>query len=78
MMGFEEEQNYLRETRLECASCHRFAWGNEMIKDGSGKRHHPDCLARAKAKRAENKAPVIQLVPREEVSSTPDKEQLAA
>lgn len=75
MKSFEEEQNYLRENRFECADCHTFGWGHEMERGEDGKFYHPDHLPKAV-----KKASVTRLdVPKKETPpAVPEEERLAA
>ncbi|OGI19647.1 MAG: hypothetical protein A3J06_00715 [Candidatus Moranbacteria bacterium RIFCSPLOWO2_02_FULL_48_19] len=79
-MSFYENQrrDALRNERVNCIACGRFAWGQEIDADGrcdaKGCRLVPFGIKQPEAK----KAPVIQLVPREKTSPGSDKEQLVA
>lgn len=71
-----QSKNADRDRRMACAECNMFEWVDKMPEDEkTGKRYHSDCLTRARAKLEEKKAPVVHLVPREEVSSVSSEEQ---
>ena len=76
IMTYESERFDTVNKRLKCTACGCFTWGYEL--DESGRCAAKGCQAPVEAKQTENKAPVIQLVPREKTSSGSEKEQLAA
>ncbi|MDP3957341.1 MAG: hypothetical protein Q8Q10_02460 [bacterium] len=63
--------------RIACSACGGMTWGNELDSDGCCAARGCQFPIKAKVVEAKN-ATVIQLVPREETSPTPDKENLAA